>query len=102
MNLRRVELRDWKAYRQGRFLFPAAEGRRNIILIGAPNGYGKTSFFEALTLCLFGREGMPLIPRATFQSDSEANGRLQTSYNQFLKEAVHKRAITEGRQSCSV
>ncbi len=102
MNLRRVELRDWKAYRQARFIFPAAEGKRNIILIGAPNGYGKTSFFEALTLGLFGREGLPLIPRATFEPSGEADGKLQTSYNQFLKEAIHKRAIAEGRPSCSI
>jgi DNA sulfur modification protein DndD len=102
MNLRRVELRDWKAYRQGSFLFPAAEGKRNIILIGAPNGYGKTSLFEALTLGLFGRDGLPLIPRATFDPEGEGDGKLQTSYNQFLKEAIHKRAISEGRPSCSI
>lgn len=102
MNLHRVELRDWKAYRHARFSFPPAEGRRNIILIGAPNGFGKTSFFEALTLGLFGREGLPLIPRATFEPAGEADGKLQTSYNQFLKEALHKRAISEGRPSCSI
>lgn len=102
MNLRRVELRDWKAYQHGRFLFPPAEGRRNIILIGAPNGFGKTSFFEALTLGLFGREGLPLIPRATFDPGGDGDGKLQTSYNQFLKEAIHKRAIVEGRPSCSI
>jgi DNA sulfur modification protein DndD len=102
MNLLRVELRDWKAYRHARFDFPVAEGRRNIILIGAPNGYGKTSFFEALTLGLFGREGLPLVPRATFEPNGDGDGKLQTSYNQFLKEAIHKRAIGEGRPSCSI
>ncbi len=102
MNLRRVELRDWKAYQHARFIFPSAEGRRNIILIGAPNGYGKTSFFEALTLGLFGREGLPLLPRATFNPSGEGDGKLQTSYNQFLREALHKRALSEGRPSCSV
>ena len=95
-------MRDWKAYRHARFLFPPAEGRRNIILIGAPNGYGKTSFFEALTLGLFGREGLPLIPRATFEPNGDGDGKLQTGYNQFLKEAIHKRAIAEGRPSCSI
>ncbi len=102
MNLRRVELRDWKAYRHARFAFPPADGRRNIILVGAPNGFGKTSFFEALTLGLFGREGLPLVPRATFQNGGDGDGKLQTSYNQFLREAIHKRAIGDGRPSCSV
>lgn len=103
MNLRRIELRDWKAFRHARFEFPPAKGSKNIILIGAPNGFGKTSFFEALTLGLFGREGLPLLPRATFEpSGSNGDGKLQTSYNQFLKEAIHKRAIGDGRQSCAV
>lgn len=97
-------MRDWKAFRHARFLFPAAQGNRNIILVGAPNGFGKTSFFEALTLGLFGREGLPLLPRATFDPAglSSADGKLQTSYNQFLREAIHRRAISDGRLSCSV
>jgi len=104
MNLLRLELRDWKAYRHARFLFPAAQGSRNIILVGAPNGFGKTSFFEALTLGLFGREGLLLVPRATFDpaNTNGADGKLQTSYNQFLREAIHRRAISDGRLSCSV
>lgn len=102
MRLRAVRLRDWKAYRQARFEFPAPEDGRNVILIGAPNGYGKTSFFEALTLGLFGREGLPLVPRATLPSDGEAEAKLNMSYSKFLAEAVHRRALAQGRHSCAV
>jgi DNA sulfur modification protein DndD len=102
MILRGVTLRDWKAYQQARFELPAPDGDRNIILIGAPNGYGKTSFFEALTLGLFGREGLPLVPRATVPAEGEAEAKLNTSYSKFLGEALHRRASSQGRLSCSV
>jgi len=102
MILKSVTLRDWKAYQQARFEIPAPDGDRNIILIGAPNGYGKTSFFEALTLGLFGREGLPLIPRATLPAEGEAEAKLNTSYSKFLSDALHKRAISQGHLSCSV
>lgn len=102
MILRGITLRDWKAFRQARFEFPAPERDRNIILIGAPNGFGKTSLFEALTLGLFGREGLPLVPRATLPAEGEAEAKLNTSYSKFLSEALHRRAINQGRHSCAV
>jgi DNA sulfur modification protein DndD len=102
MNLRSIILRDWKAYRQARFDFPAPDGDRNIILIGAPNGYGKTSLFEALTLGLYGREGLPLVPRATLPAEGEAEAKLNISYSKFLSESLHKRALDQGRSSCTV
>jgi DNA sulfur modification protein DndD len=78
------------------------EDGRNVILIGAPNGYGKTSLFEALTLGLFGREGLTLVPRATIAPEDESEAKLNTSYGKFLAEALHRRALSQGRQSCSV
>ena len=34
------------------------------VLIGANNGYGKTSLLEAFILCLYGAEGLFALPRA--------------------------------------
>ncbi|HJX18508.1 MAG TPA: ATP-binding protein [Acidiferrobacterales bacterium] len=65
MYLRHIVLQDWKAYVNGRFEFSAPSSRRNVILIGAKNGYGKTSLFEAIVLGLFGRDGLPLIADCT-------------------------------------
>jgi DNA sulfur modification protein DndD len=101
MHLQSIRLRDWKAYRQARFDFPAPDNGRNIILVGAPNGYGKTSLFEALTLGLFGREGLPLVPRATLRAEGDTEAKLATSYSKFLADALHRRAVGEGRQSCA-
>lgn len=102
MDLRAVELRDWRSYRHTRFEFPPPNGKRNVILIRGPNEHGKTSFFEAVTLGLFGREGLALVPRARVAGDGSLSERLNTTYSHFLASALHRRAISQGRQSCSV
>ncbi len=40
MFLRSIQLRDWKAYANGQFDFPAPTQKKNVVLIGAKNGYG--------------------------------------------------------------
>ncbi|MCX8098785.1 MAG: AAA family ATPase [Casimicrobiaceae bacterium] len=102
MHLRVVELRDWRSYRHARFEFPSPSEGRNVILIRAPNEHGKTSFFEALSLGLYGREGLFLVPRARVATNGELSERLAITYSQFLAGALHKRALAQGRQSCSV
>jgi DNA sulfur modification protein DndD len=100
MYISNITLRDWKAYTTASFDFPAPNPEKNIILIGAPNGYGKTSLFEAIVLGMFGRDGLPLIARSPFSgSDKE---RLATSYRNFLEKALHRGATDAGRNSCSV
>ena len=100
MHISQITLRDWKAYTSASFQFPAPSPSKNIILIGAPNGYGKTSLFEAIVLGMFGRDGLPLIARSPFSgSDKE---RLATSYKAFLEKALHRGATEGGRNSCSV
>lgn len=100
MYLKSIILRDWKAYAVASFDFPAPSQNRNIILIGAQNGYGKTSLFEAIVLGLFGQSGLPLVARSPFASDDKQ--RLATSYKAFLEKALHQGAIDAGRSSCSV
>lgn len=99
MHISQITLRDWKAYSTVRFDFPAPSPEGNIVLIGAPNGYGKTSLFEAIVLGIFGRDGLPLIARSPF---SEAGKEQITSYKRFLEKSLHRGAITAGRTSCSV
>src|SRR6056297_248719 len=100
MHISQITLRDWKAYTTANLDFPAPASGKNIILIGAPNGYGKTSLFEAIVLGMFGRDGLPLIARSPFSgADKE---RLATSYKNFLEKALHRGATAAGRTSCSV
>lgn len=100
MYISQITLRDWKAYTTANFDFPAPSKNKNIVLIGAPNGYGKTSLFEAIVLGMFGRDGLPLIARSPFSGGDKE--RLATSYKNFLEKALHRGAIVAGRNSCSV
>jgi len=101
MHLRTILLRDWRAYAgSARFDFPSPTDQKNVVLIGARNGYGKTSLFHAIILGLFGRDGMPLIATASFGGTS--TDRLQVSYSHFMQGVLNRRALSEGRTSCSV
>ncbi|QGY03254.1 DNA sulfur modification protein DndD [Methylobacterium mesophilicum SR1.6/6] len=100
MYLKSIQLREWKAYALAKFDFPAPRAGKNIVLIGAQNGYGKTSLFEAVVLGLFGKDGMPLIARAGFKEIGEE--RQNTTYRAFLEKAVNNVAIRNGRATCSV
>lgn len=100
MYIKSIKLRNWKGYEFADFEFPMPDGRRNVVLIGAKNGFGKTSLLEALILGLFGKEGLPMIPRARIPSS--AQGRPDLSYDQFLERALHARARAQGRTSASV
>lgn len=100
MYLSQIKLRDWKTYRTAVFDFPAPKEGKNIILIGAPNGYGKTNLFEAILIGLYGRHGLTLIARSPFSEPGE--DKLSISYKNFLEKALHRGAIESGSQSCSV
>ena len=98
MYISSIHLRDWKAYTDATFNFPAPSNGKNVVLIGGKNGFGKTSLLEAIVLCLFGRFGMPLIGRASV-GESE---KLEFSYNDFLERAFHGQALSQGRSNSSV
>ena len=106
MHLRSVELINWRSYQHARFDFPTPHGQRNVILVRAPNEYGKTSFFEAVALGLFGRDGLFLVPRARARARVTAHGdeveRLKINYSQFLSSTLHQRVTETGPAKCSV
>lgn len=97
MYLRSIQLRDWKAFANGQFDFPRPTRNKNVILIGAKNGYGKTSLLEAIILGLYGRDGMHALARAvTSHSDADK------SYNEFIERALHAQALEQGRTSIAI
>ena len=102
MHLRVIELRDWRSYRHARFEFPIPKEGRNVILIRGANEYGKTSLFEAITLGLFGRNGLRLVPRVRIAAADNLDSKIDISYSNFLEQTLHRKAISRGRQSCSV
>jgi DNA sulfur modification protein DndD len=58
MYLSRLHLQNWRTYADATFDFKEPTTRKSVVLIGAMNGHGKTSFLVSLYLGLFGRFGL--------------------------------------------
>lgn len=58
MYLSRLQIQNWRSYGNSTFNFKPPTDRRPVVLIGAMNGHGKTSFLISLYLGLFGRFGL--------------------------------------------
>lgn len=101
MHLTQLQLRNWRSYRNATFTFPVPDksGRKNIILVGAQNGVGKTSFLVALYLGLFGREAMSLIEG--FRAGLGVDDRL-VSYQKLIEGILHRPAKSSEDPHCSV
>ncbi len=97
MFLRSIQLRDWKAFASGTFDFPIPTKNKNVVLIGAKNGYGKTSLLEAIILGLYGRKGMDALARAV-----TSNSDMDKSYDEFMERALHAQALPQGRTSITI
>lgn len=103
MYIKSIQLRNWKAYKEASFEFPKPGKRKNLVLIGAKNGYGKTSLLESILLCLYGRDAMGLLPRLLVEGSGSSNQeRLAMSYDEFMRRALHCQALENGQTSCSV
>lgn len=97
MFLHSIQFRDWKAYANGTFDFPIPTKIKNVVLIGAKNGYGKTSLLEGIILGLYGREGMSTIARAI-----PSNSDIDKTYDDFMERALHSQALQQGRMSITI
>lgn len=58
MYLSKLHLQNWRTYNEAIFDFAEPTARKSVVLIGAMNGHGKTSFLMSLYLGLFGRFGL--------------------------------------------
>lgn len=91
MHLLEVHLRNWRSYRNVTFNFPAPTktGRKNVILIGAQNGVGKTSLLIAVYLAMFGREAISLVEG--FRSRGVGDEKF-LSYKKLMESILHRPA----------
>lgn len=88
MYLKSVTLKNWRSYRAARFDFPAPRPQKKVMLVGAMNGYGKTSLLMALHLGLFGREAMQFVEGYRWDGGEKAK-----SYRQLLSRLIHRPAL---------
>lgn len=93
MHLVEAHLRNWRSYRNVLFRFPKPVPGRNVTLVGAQNGTGKTSLLIALYLGLFGREAMHLIEGVRIAGNDEEKG---SSYKNLLERIIHRPALGGG------
>lgn len=100
MFLRTVELVNWRSYKQATFTFPPPHQDQNVVLVKAPNEHGKTSFFEAVTIGLFGVYGLHLVPRTHKVGNTHSSP--ARDYSSFLEGVLHQQAIAEGLPECYV
>lgn len=94
MWISRIELINFKSYQHQVFDFPAPIQKKNIILIGGMNGYGKTTILEALYLGLYGKDSIIHLARAGIKGE--------VGYPVFLERALHGQAIKNKRDTMSV
>ena len=95
MWLSRVELKNFKSYRQQVFEFPQPQGGKNLVLIGGVNGYGKTTLLEAIYVGLYGEEAIK-------QKALDSAGLKTKSYGHFLETAFNRLAPSEGQERMEV
>ncbi|BAU49164.1 hypothetical protein SVA_2616 [Sulfurifustis variabilis] len=99
MFLKEVHVRNWRSYRNAIFTLPRPGSRKNIILVGAQNGTGKTSLLIALYLGLFGREAMHLIEGVRLSGIDEDQNR---NYKSLMEQIIHRPARRQDEPHCSV
>lgn len=58
MYLSKLHLSNWRSYSDANFEFKRPTDRKPVVLIGAMNGHGKTSFLISLYLGIFGKFGL--------------------------------------------
>ena len=96
MRISTVKLINFKSYRNQVFTFPPPRGNKNLVLIGGLNGFGKTSFLEALYLGLYGSEAMLYLARAGLKIDKKI------TYGRFLARAFNGNADACSPMSISI
>ena len=95
MKIISIEIENWRAFSSVKFDFDGKNKDKNCVLIGADNGFGKTSFFEAITLCLYGKFGLSLLARA---EDQALEHKPHMSYDKFMSSVLHKGALITGQR----
>lgn len=85
MWIKSIKLYNFKSYAQGIFRFPEPAPHQNLVLVGAKNGYGKTTLLEAIYFCLYDDDAIRYLTRAGLNNE-------EIRYPDFLNQALHHQA----------
>ena len=92
MYIKRIKLKNFKSYAEAEFEFPPPEKGRNLILVGAENGHGKTTLLEAIYLCLYDKDAIANFQRAGL-------GDSKFKYHDFISQSLYKEAAAQMARS---
>lgn len=100
VRLRRMRLRNWKAFPRADLALPIGAGDADVILVGGANGFGKSSILEAYALGLFGRRA---VSEAGFLLSAAASrGGQRRSYIELVRKALHRGEAAQSEGVCGV
>ena len=94
MYLSKLQLKNWRSYADATFEFNEPTARKSVVLIGAMNGHGKTSFLVSLYLGLFGKFGL-----RHCEGFSRADGDDVSTYRQAIER--YRRNVADGNRNWS-
>ena len=95
MYIKRIKLKNFKSYAEAEFEFPPPEKGRNLILVGAENGHGKTTLLEAIYLCLYDKDAID-----NFQRAGLVDSRFK--YRDFISQSLYKEATAAFARSYEI
>ncbi len=85
MYISRLNIQNWRTYKDVTFEFKKPIPKKPLILIGAMNGVGKTSFLMSLYIGLFGRHGLRFVENHKAYFDKEENLFYRSALESFRK-----------------
>ncbi|EIC13225.1 AAA family ATPase [Kingella kingae] len=96
MWISKIKLHNFKSYADAEFTFPEPQNGKNLVLIGAENGHGKTTLLEAIYLGLYDADAIVHLNRAGLNSQEH-------SYPRFINQALfHQAQARRGNHTMSV
>lgn len=85
MWISKIELINFKVYKNATLEFNQPSPGKNIVLIGAINGHGKTSLLESIYIGLYGKDALPYLERAGIKLEQQNS----LSWSNWLNSALY-------------
>ncbi|HEX7855896.1 MAG TPA: AAA family ATPase [Sphingobium sp.] len=100
VRLTHMHLRNWKSFERADLAIPQTDAQHSTVIIGGPNGFGKSSILEAFAFGLFGRRAISDI--GFLMNGTGGRSEIRRTYKTLLEKSLHRseRALDDG--TCSV
>jgi len=96
MQIKEIELNDFRIYRGANQINLLPDGDKNVIIVSGKNGYGKTTLLMALVWCLYGKQ-MTKVDEI-YKKEIKDNGGIW----KYIGNSLNRLSASEGKTSFSV